>query len=175
MGGPCAIAVAPRGFARAKRRPLRIVSAGFDGSPAATEALKGAHALAQVAGATMRAIAIAEPVHLLERVLGSASDAGKNVEHGPLAEQLEQELASLEGVEVDRVVESGHPLPALRTASEEADVLVVGSRGYGPLHHVVLGSVSAKLMRSAPCPVMVVPRGAPSPAAALAAAGASTG
>ena len=38
------------------------------------------------------------------------------------------------------------------------DLLVVGSRGYGPLRRVLLGSVSSELMHSAPCPVMVVPR-----------------
>jgi nucleotide-binding universal stress UspA family protein len=38
-------------------------------------------------------------------------------------------------------------------------VLVVGSRGYGPLRAVLLGSVSRRLMTEAHCPVIVVPRG----------------
>ncbi len=38
-------------------------------------------------------------------------------------------------------------------------ILVVGSRGYGPLRRVLLGSVSTQLVKSAPCPVLVVPRG----------------
>ena len=38
--------------------------------------------------------------------------------------------------------------------------MVVGSRGYGPLKAVLLGGVSGQLIRSAACPVIVVPRGA---------------
>ena len=37
--------------------------------------------------------------------------------------------------------------------------MVVGSRGYGPMRHALLGSVSAKLMRTCPAPLLVVPRG----------------
>jgi universal stress protein family protein len=35
---------------------------------------------------------------------------------------------------------------------------VLGSRGFGPLRRIVLGSVSTKVLRSAACPVLVVPR-----------------
>jgi nucleotide-binding universal stress UspA family protein len=36
---------------------------------------------------------------------------------------------------------------------------VTGSRGYGPLGRVVVGSVSNRLMTASACPVLVVPRG----------------
>lgn len=39
-------------------------------------------------------------------------------------------------------------------------MLVLGSRGYGPVRRVLMGGTSAKLMRSAPCPVLAVPRSA---------------
>jgi nucleotide-binding universal stress UspA family protein len=60
-------------------------------------------------------------------------------------------------------------------AEEGVDLLVTGSRGYGPSRRVLLGSVSSKLARSAPCPLLVVPRtaersGAVVPAAATAGA-----
>lgn len=50
--------------------------------------------------------------------------------------------------------------------------MVVGSRAYGPLRRVLLGSVATQLMRSAPCPLIVTPRGMheradPEPAAAV--------
>jgi nucleotide-binding universal stress UspA family protein len=41
---------------------------------------------------------------------------------------------------------------------EDADLLVCGSRGYGPARRVLLGGVSARLLRHARVPVMVVPR-----------------
>ena len=37
---------------------------------------------------------------------------------------------------------------------------MTGSRGYGPLRRLVLGSTSARLVREAPCPVLVLARGA---------------
>ena len=36
--------------------------------------------------------------------------------------------------------------------------VVVGSRGHGPMASVLIGSTARKLMRTAPCPVAVVPR-----------------
>ena len=48
----------------------------------------------------------------------------------------------------------------IMTHSHALDLLVVGSRGYGPLKRLTMGSTSAKLVRSAQCPVIVVPRGA---------------
>jgi hypothetical protein len=39
------------------------------------------------------------------------------------------------------------------------DLLVVGSRSYGPVLRTMLGSVTAELTRSAPCPLLVFPRG----------------
>jgi nucleotide-binding universal stress UspA family protein len=41
---------------------------------------------------------------------------------------------------------------------EETDLLICGSRGYGPARRVLLGGVSARLLRHARVPVMVVPR-----------------
>jgi nucleotide-binding universal stress UspA family protein len=55
---------------------------------------------------------------------------------------------------------AGAPGPTIAAACEEAgaDLLVAGSRGYGPVMRVLLGSVSTQLVHTAPCPVLVVPR-----------------
>jgi nucleotide-binding universal stress UspA family protein len=53
---------------------------------------------------------------------------------------------------------SGLPGPALVEAGHGVDVLVTGSRGYGPLGSVLLGSVSRYAADHAPCPLLVVPR-----------------
>ena len=45
-------------------------------------------------------------------------------------------------------------------ASNRVDLLVSGSRGYGPLRAVLVGTVSQAMILKAHCPVMVVPRGA---------------
>jgi nucleotide-binding universal stress UspA family protein len=52
---------------------------------------------------------------------------------------------------------------AERAGAEGFDLLVSGSRGYGPVRRVLLGGMSDRLMRMAPCPVLIVPRGAGAP------------
>ena len=61
-----------------------------------------------------------------------------------------------------RRVAMGAPVEVLRriAGEEAAALIVVGSRGQGHLRAAVLGSVSAGLSRSAPCPVVVVSPGA---------------
>ena len=48
---------------------------------------------------------------------------------------------------------------ALEQFSHDVDLLVCGSRGYGPFGSVFLGGVSRRLVHRAACPVIVVPRG----------------
>jgi nucleotide-binding universal stress UspA family protein len=74
----------------------------------------------------------------------------------------EKALAALEGHdEVESEVESwvGQPAHALIEFSKRLDMLVCGSRGYGPLRSVLLGAVSSQVVAAAHCPVTVVPRG----------------
>jgi nucleotide-binding universal stress UspA family protein len=52
----------------------------------------------------------------------------------------------------------GDPVAVLSDQARVLDLLVLGSRGYGPVRRVLLGSVSAPLLDRAPCPVLVVPR-----------------
>ena len=52
----------------------------------------------------------------------------------------------------------GREATELALQGVDLDLLVVGSRGYGPLRRTLVGSVSDELVRTAPCPVLV-PRG----------------
>jgi nucleotide-binding universal stress UspA family protein len=59
-------------------------------------------------------------------------------------------------VEVVRRTVSGHAAQALVKASEDADLLVVGSRGHGDFGSILLGSVGLHCVHHAYCPVVVV-------------------
>jgi nucleotide-binding universal stress UspA family protein len=61
-------------------------------------------------------------------------------------------------------VELGDPVERLTAVATEegAHLVVVGSRGRGPLKSALLGSVSHALAGKAPCPVVIVPAGAAS-------------
>jgi nucleotide-binding universal stress UspA family protein len=90
---------------------------------------------------------------------------------GEAERMLEQRTAALTAglPRVFRTVLSG--LPAAReidqhAASLGADLIVVGTHGYGPVRRLVLGSVADRVVRMAPCPVLTVPHHAlraPSP------------
>lgn len=158
---PCAVAVAPRGFRERDSRGLRVIGVGYDGSPEAERALATAEALARAAGAALRVVT----------VVGQQSSAGSGFGYmyAESRAAAEARAQSLLDAALDRLGDDTRPLGIKRRGepatvlSDEAerglDLLVVGSRGYGPLLRTVLGSVSSKLMRLAPCPVLVVPRG----------------
>ena len=64
------------------------------------------------------------------------------------------------GLEMDAgtLVATGYAADELAEASTELDLLVLGSRSYGPVRRVILGGTSVKVMRSSACPVVVVPK-----------------
>ena len=57
----------------------------------------------------------------------------------------------------DAVLLEGQPADVLCAEAEDADLLVVGSRGLGGFRGLLLGSVSQQCVHHAPCPVVVVP------------------
>jgi nucleotide-binding universal stress UspA family protein len=65
-----------------------------------------------------------------------------------------------EGVKVETELHVDDPADVLRAVSEHVDLLVCGSRGYGPLRSVLLGGVSRRVVDESHCPVLVLPRGA---------------
>lgn len=58
-----------------------------------------------------------------------------------------------------RVVLVGVPHAAIveYALTQKADVIVLGTHGYGPIKHLLLGSVAERVVRQAPCPVLTVP------------------
>lgn len=155
-GGPLEVFVAPSGYAKQRHEPPRTIAVGYDGSPEAKQALRSAEELAKHSNATLQLItAVSIPVF----VPGAVGYTPAPVPMDP--EKLQREAAA--SVDPKLAVEQrrmdGLAGPALvRAAEEGVDLLVLGSRGYGPLARVLLGSVSRHAAQNAPCPVLVVPR-----------------
>jgi nucleotide-binding universal stress UspA family protein len=78
-------------------------------------------------------------------------------EQAVVAEAVAGYAAEFPTVDVRRHVVHGHPVAELARESEGADLLVLGTRGRGPVKGLVLGSVSRSLLHEAHCPVAVVP------------------
>ena len=68
------------------------------------------------------------------------------------------EERSPQGIETERVLETGSPAPVIADVAEEygVDLIVMGSRGLGLVKGVLLGSVSQYVVENAKCAVMVV-------------------
>lgn len=167
-GSPCPIAVAPRGTRdRPESRPGTI-AVGYDGRDEARLALHGACDLARQIGASVHVVAVAEPS---PAAYGTAD--GLSESYVALGQQREEMMrtsldAAVADTPDDLAVEGellrGDPVEALLEAAAGADLIVIGSRGYGPIRGVLLGSVSMDVLRSASCPVITFPRGAGQPA-----------
>lgn len=164
-GAPCPVAVAPAGFRERSGRGLRVVGCGFDGSEESWLALRHAELFARSAGATLRLLAVHEPelIFGLDVVPEGYDPAAISRDaRARLEQDLGEAAASIgPGVEVQRYVLEGSAHEALASAAENGiDLLVVGSRQYGPVRRVLLGGVSTALVRSCPASILVVPRAA---------------
>jgi nucleotide-binding universal stress UspA family protein len=158
-GAACPVAVAPRGWS-ASDAGLRVLAVGFDASPESRQALALATELAERASATVRVIGIVQGTPTGAARGGDAGVSGDPNVRRELRDALHEAVAELPSeLRAQPVVAHGDAASELAAKAEEGvDLIVLGSRGYGPLRRVVLGSVSTELIRIAPCPVLVVPR-----------------
>jgi nucleotide-binding universal stress UspA family protein len=157
-GSPCPVAVAPRGMADRDATPLTRIGVGFDGTPESREALAVAVALAKSARVELELLCAATPP--IPLFAEAAWADGAIVDYRPEAEELiSRTLGELDVEAVGKAVVGG-PVETLVELTHRVDVLVVGSRGWGPIRRILLGSTAARLIREAACPVLVVPRGA---------------
>ena len=155
-GAPCEVSVAPHGYAAEQRGPFRTIAVAYDDTAESRAALVRAEKIALACRATVVIYTVSAPPAVVPGASGYTPailpEAGAVVTRA--VKQVDERLAAS-----GRAL-SGVPGPAIVEACEEvgADLLVAGSRGYGPVMRVLLGSVSTQLAHKAPCPVLVVPR-----------------
>lgn len=134
------------------------VVVGLDNSPYSRAALRFAFDEAAVRGSELVAVQVWEEneyapiVPLLDFEVGERNDETRRA----LAEQLAGCSQDYPTVAVREVARRGHPVVALRTLGEDAQLVVVGHRGRGGFAGMLLGSVAAGVLDHAPCPVAVV-------------------
>jgi nucleotide-binding universal stress UspA family protein len=148
-GAPCSIAIAPTNYSQPGA--MRKIGVGYDGSPESEHALSVARMLADAYGAKLSAL---EAVSLpSDAFLGPGA-----VDNTPgrLLEDARGRIAALGDVEPHAAY--GQPAEELALYSASLDLLIVGSRGYGPIGRLIHGSTSQQLAHSARCPLLVLAR-----------------
>jgi nucleotide-binding universal stress UspA family protein len=161
-GAACPVAVAPHGYAEQEDRELSTVGVAYDGSEESERALAGARDLARRADAKLRIITVlprlafgAVPVS----TLAPAASANAVLEQGLRGVHDAALAVHGDAADVESVFRQGNPVEVLLEQSREVDLLIAGSRGYGPIGAVLLGSTTRELMQAAECPLIVIPRG----------------
>lgn len=151
-GASCAVAVAVRGYAE-QPTPIATIGVGWDGSPESEQALQAARDVAVRYHSAIRALYVVMlPSYTFTGIAPPA--IGESVD--ALLQDARNEVQALEGVDGRAIY--GLPGEELAKFGAEVDLLVVGSRSYGPVKRLMLGSTSNYLQRHALCSLLVLPR-----------------
>ncbi len=151
-GAPCAVAIASLGYAE-HPTPITNIGVGYNSSSESEAALATARALAVALGARVHALEVVSiPTAAYTGIMPPAMGESMDV----MIQEATSRMKALPDVEGRAVYGlAGEELAAF---SDQLDLLVVGSRGYGPLKRLVLGSTSDYLQRRARSALLVLPR-----------------
>jgi nucleotide-binding universal stress UspA family protein len=158
-GSPCPVAVAPLGR---DCPPPRTIGIAYDHSPEAERALTAGIRLAEELGA---AVEVREVVasDLLPAVGGYALSGMEDIERELVADAQARLDAMVGCLKTTAAVTaravSGAVHQRIEELAADVDLLVCGSRGWGAVRRVVLGSTANRLVHHAACPVLVITRG----------------
>lgn len=152
-GAPCAVAVAPRGFAAAGQ--IASVGLGYEETELGAEALAAAREIAAALHAKLHVMTVVPP--LPSPWLGQPFTYVAVLDDvvGRMVRETRERLEQLGGFEAD--VRTGVPDAQLRELSEQVDLLVLGSRAYGPVRRMLLGSTAEAMVRDAASAVLILP------------------
>lgn len=125
----------------------------YDGFEYSKHALEEAAKLAAEDASTVTVVGVVPPT---ARGTKSGGHAGLPP-HADEDIKIAHDFLRERGIEAETKIRHGDPAEELiREATEGGyDVAVAGSRGLGPVGQLVLGSVSRKLVKGMPCPVVV--------------------
>jgi nucleotide-binding universal stress UspA family protein len=164
QGAPCAVAVAPPGYAEHEGPATTMrIGAAYDGSPESEQALEAAAHLARRTGGELTIISVNDLgyIYVDPPMIDAAGVAHflRSVT-ADVAGRLDRAREAVgDGLSVSTAMPEGAAAAEIVSASSGLELLVMGSRAYGPVRRVLLGSVSADVVRDARCPVLILPRG----------------
>ena len=158
----CAVAVAPRGWHLVPGRRLARIGIGYDGSREAETALQSARSLAQATGAQLYVRGVVDdrlpPIAYTGFARIPDFDLEGAVQTG-VEELYERTARAAQAADPAAEADVMRGRPADRLAALDVDLLVIGSRRWGPADRLGLGSTAATLLHDvARCPVLIVPR-----------------
>ncbi|MEV5875219.1 universal stress protein [Streptomyces sp. NPDC052101] len=134
----------------------RPITAGVDGSQESLAALDWAGREAVRRGLPLRVL------HAW-RYTESLATADRDTQHGWVSKGVTEAVRAVSerhpGLEVSVDVVEGEPVHALARAAAQAELLVLGSRGHGPVLGFLLGSVGQQVIAEATRPVVLVRAG----------------
>ncbi|MBO0840609.1 MAG: universal stress protein [Sciscionella sp.] len=151
------------GIVNAQQASKPIV-VGVDGSPYSTPALRWAVNEAARRGCAVRALMVWHANAMLAAGRPTTLGIATQLPGEPssdyeklLAETVSEAIGERTDVPIDAEVVRGGPPESLTKASEDAQLLVLGSHGRGRLAESILGSVAQYCVKHAGCPVLIIP------------------
>jgi nucleotide-binding universal stress UspA family protein len=140
---------------------IKRILCPIDFSTASRTALNSASALAKWYDASLSVLYVYEPI-LGE---GMSIYGGSAVVTNPTRDELNADVKDFVGtcpdcdVPIQITIEEGKPARVITATAERlpADLIVMGTHGRGGFEHMLLGSVTERVLRSACCPVLIVP------------------
>lgn len=131
-----------------------VTVVGIDGSESSKDALRWAARQAELTGTELVAITAWHLPEMYGYVSRDYDVDAANMLDRVLKEVLDPPPA----VRVTPRVVEGRTASVLIEASNDADLLVLGTRGHGGFEGMLLGSVSQHCVHHSACPVVIVPR-----------------
>ncbi len=145
---PCAVAVAPAGYADHPGE-LHKIGVAYDGSGAGEAAIEFARCLGQTTGASLSAFEVV---------------ASRDGALPPFRHRFDRTVVALTAARnrldahqnIESHVAYGVPVRELSAYSKTVDVLIAASRGFGPLTRLVHPSTTSALAEVVSCPLLVL-------------------
>ena len=156
-GSPVPVLTAPHGYAGRASDRLATVAVAYDGGAESRHALAYGQAVARATGSALELLTVERPADPVSGAIAYTFALPEDVDD--IQRQALREVDPT--TPLRRRTLNGRTAEALTEAcQDDVDLLVVGSRGYGTVERVLLGSTSTAVIRTATCPVLVVPRAA---------------